>query len=429
MRLSDLLPQHFPGAHHLPARLLDRLHESYDEEAVSLLKQVGLPSPPALQVVMAWVSSGLGQSECAGLLRYLSEAGRWRRDYYDLSRMLNSPWFDADGAQLTTAEAFAQDLVRLEELDSDSAFRAWLGIGAGNIEVNVDADCWDRPVSDPSRVLSRIYDWWARECDRFVRRYEERTYPGGTLLRPNPHFAERDSLQRRGWLSLLMLGSMQTLGRTKPEQHRGFLLNCERLGWMDVFADPDSPADRWIDVLEDYLKTKTNDIPYFHWLRQFVSTYQISRWLPAYVHSFLAIDGFAERFDLDRITKPAVSEDFSGGGPSAPPLTRALGIGACFVVRELVRGNVVKSPLAHDHSYVAVGRVRHVFTRLGLVELRSEEVSYRHSPRVHSFLLNHLGPDKAHFQLCFDLPFLTIADDGELQREFLSCELPPEGEE
>ena len=233
----------------------------------------------------------------------------------------------------------------------------------------------------------------------------------------------------RGWLSLLMLGSMQTLGRTKPEQHRGFLLNCERLGWMDVFADPDSPADRWIDVLEDYLKTKTNDIPYFHWLRQFVSTYQISRWLPAYVHSFLAIDGFAERFDLDRITKPAVSEDFSGGGPSASPLTRALGIGACFVVRELVRGNVVKSPLVHDHSYVAVGRVRHVFTRLGLVELRSEEVSYRHSPRVHSFLLNHLGPDKAHFQLCFDLPFLTIADDGELQREFLSCELPPEGEE
>ena len=49
-----------------------------------------------------------------------------------------------------------------------------------------------------------------------------------------------------------------------------------------------------------------------------------------------------------------MSQDFSGGGPSAPPLTRALGIGACFVVRELVRVDVLKSPLAHDHSYVAV---------------------------------------------------------------------------
>ena len=251
MQLGDLLPQHFPGAHHLPARLLNRLHDSYDEEAVSLLKQVGLPSRPALQVIMAWVRSGLGKSECAGLLRYLSEAGRWRRDYYELGRMLNSPWFDADGARLTTAQAFARDLVRLEELDSDSAFRAWLGIDAGNIEINVDADRWDRPVSDPKGSSVAIYQWWVRERDRFVRRYEERTYPGGTPLRPSPHFSDRDSLQRRSWLSLLMLGSMQTLGRTKPEQHRGFLLNCERAGWMDVFADPDSPADRWIDVLDN----------------------------------------------------------------------------------------------------------------------------------------------------------------------------------
>ena len=51
-----------------------------------------------------------------------------------------------------------------------------------------------------------------------------------------------------------------------------------------------------------------------------------------------------------------MSEDFSGGRTERSTVTRALGIGACFVVRELVRANVLKSSLAYDHSYVAVGR-------------------------------------------------------------------------
>jgi hypothetical protein len=48
---------------------------------------------------------------------------------------------------------------------------------------------------------------------------------------------------------------------------------------------------------------------------------------------------------------------------------------------------------------------------------------------MHSFLRDHLGPDKAHFERCFDLPFLAIADDGQLQRRFLECELPPDEED
>jgi hypothetical protein len=429
MQLADLLPPRFPGVHHLPSRLVGLLHESYDEAAVSLLKQVGLPSRPALDTIKAWVHSNLDRSECDGLLHYLSEAGRWRRDYYDLGPLLNSPWFEVGGARLTTADAFDRRLVRLEELDTDPAFRAWLGIGVGDVQISVEGEHWDHPVSDPKRSLVAIYEWWVRERDRLVRRYEERTYPGGTLPRLNSDFSDRDSQQRHGWLSLLILATMHTMGRSNPEQHRGFLHQCERMGWMDRFADPVLSADGWIGVLEEYLSTQTNDIPFYHWVRQFVSIYQIARWLPVYVASFLAIDRFKERFDLDRVIKPAMSQDFSGGGPNAPPLTRALGIGACFVVRELVRADVLKSPLAYDHSYVAVGRVRYVFARLGLADLRREAASYRHSPRIQSFLREHLGPDRAHFERCFDLPFLAIAADAQLQRRFLECELPPEGEE
>jgi hypothetical protein len=429
MQLADLLPPRFPGAHQLPLRLLDLLDESYDEEAVSLLKQVGLPSRPPLETMKAWVRSGLDQRECCDLLRYLSDAGRWRRDYYELGQLLVDRWFEADGVRLSTAEAVLRGFVHLEELDPDPAFRAWLGINTGAIQINLEASRWDRPVSDPKGALEKIWSWWSGHSAEFVTRYDQRTYPDGKPPRLDVSFSDRDSLQRQSWLSLMMLASLQTMGRTNPEQHRNFLRRCAQRGWMEVFADPLLPADGWIRVLEDYLGAQAYDIPFYNWVRQFVSIYQIARWLPEYVWSFLAIDKFTQRFDLDRVTRPATNPDFAGGGPSAPPLTRALGIGACFVVRELVRTGVLKKDLAHEHAYVAIGRVRYVFARLGMAELQGEGASYRHSSQIHRFLLNHIGPDRAHFERCFDLPFLAIAEDADLQSRFLECQLPPDYEE
>jgi hypothetical protein len=319
--------------------------------------------------------------------------------------------------------------VHLEELDPDPAFRAWLGINTGAIQINLEASRWDRPVSDPKGALEKIWSWWSGHSAEFVTRYDQRTYPDGKPPRLDVSFSDRDSLQRQSWLSLMMLASLQTMGRTNPEQHRNFLRRCAQRGWMEVFADPLLPADGWIRVLEDYLGAQAYDIPFYNWVRQFVSIYQIARWLPEYVWSFLAIDKFTQRFDLDRVTRPATNPDFAGGGPSAPPLTRALGIGACFVVRELVRTGVLKKDLAHEHAYVAIGRVRYVFARLGMAELQGEGASYRHSSQIHRFLLNHIGPDRAHFERCFDLPFLAIAEDADLQSRFLECQLPPDYEE
>lgn len=74
-QLTDLLPPRFPGAQQLPSRLLALLDDSYDDEAVSLLKQVGLPSRPPLETMKLWVRSDLDQTECSNLLRYLSDAG------------------------------------------------------------------------------------------------------------------------------------------------------------------------------------------------------------------------------------------------------------------------------------------------------------------------------------------------------------------
>jgi hypothetical protein len=428
-QLTDLLPPRFPGSHQLPSRLVVQLHESYDEEAVLLLKQVGLPARPPVETMKLWVRSGLEESECRNLLHYLADAARWRRDYYELGQLLTTPWFGSEGTRLTTAEAFSQGLVPIEKLDPDPAFRAWLGIDTGPIQINLEDSRWDRPIPDPQRALEVIWDWWSGEGDRFVRLYEERTYPDGELPRLDRDFSPQDTSQRQNWILLMMLASLQTMGRCNPEQHRNFLRHCARQGWMDVFADPCLPADEWMGVLDQYLGAQTYDIPFYHWVRQFVSIYQIARWLPEYVWSFLAIDKSKVRFDLDRVTRPAMNSDFAGGGPSAPPLTRTLGIGACFVVRELVRTGVLQNEFAHDHAYVAVGRVRYLFARLGMTNLQKESASYQHSRQIRDFLVDHLGPARAHFDRCFDLPFLAIAEDSELQTRFLDCQLPQDDEE
>jgi hypothetical protein len=425
---SDMLPARFPGGLQLPLRLVRQLHGSYDEEAVSLLKQVGLPSRPPLETMIAWVRSRLQEGECRNLLRYLSEAGRWRRDYYELSPLLTSQWFAANGAQLTTAEAFRQGFVPPEELDPDPAFRAWLGIDTGSIQINLEGSRWDRPVSDPKKALESIWAWWAEQSTTFVIQYERRTYPDGGRPRLNGPFSEHDYSQRENWLSLFILAALHTMGRAKPEQHRAFLESCKRRGWMEVFADSGSTAERWMGVLDNYLDTQTNEGLFYHWVRQFVSIYQIARSLPEYVGIFLDIEKHDKHIDFDEILTPRTASTQSGGGWDAPPLTRTLGIGACFVVRELLRMGVLTSRHAHDHAYVGVGRVRNVFVRLGMSDLRGESASYRHSSQIHHFLVYHLDRDRAHFDRCFDLPFLAIAEDAELQKRFLDCQLPPEEE-
>ena len=70
-----------------------------------------------------------------------------------------------------------------------------------------------------------------------------------------------------------------------------------------------------------------------------------------------------------------------------------------------------------------------MFARLGLADLRMKKRAIGIRPRIHRFLRDHLGPERAHFERCFDLPFLAIADDGQLQRQFLECDLPADEED
>ena len=404
---SQLLPFTFPGVEHLPSGRMHRLDHRYDTQAVELLKSAGMPAQPTVETLASWLTEGLTTEECVGLLRYLGEENRWK-GCYQLRTYLTRPWFTHGAELLTSADAIGCELV---PSGLDPVFLAWLGVASGGSE---PASPVRRPV-DAHAALQAIQEWWRDRRPEAERDYERRTYPEA---RPPELLLDFSDLQRNrsvraNRLTLFILGCLHTLGRTRPEQHKGFLQNCWDRGWFDVFADPKSSAERWIEILEDY-SDEIETESYRPWMLQFVSIFMLSRHLPDYVFAFLEIERHSKMLPLGLITRPRTNPLYQGGGPDAPPASRMLGIGACFVIRELVRLKVLRTKLAYPHCYVPHERVRGVLSHLGWESIDGPDAS-RH---IYEFLVQHLGPEGATFEHCFDLPFQEIAEHPDLQKRF-----------
>ncbi|MCG3777273.1 MAG: hypothetical protein JW395_4151 [Nitrospira sp.] len=282
------------------------------------------------------------------------------------------------------------------------------------------------PTVDAGVALNRIHEWWRSVAKDRTERYERRVYLDG---KAPPLSSNLDCLSdfpgRSNWLQLLLLGAMHTIGRTSPEQHRGFLRLCRDEGWIDIFAAPTVDAEAWMRVIEDYLNQQVDDSEFSHWMKQFVGIFQVSRWLNEYAELFVQADRLAQPVQLDAIISPRASSDFQGSGLDAPPLGRTLGIGACFVMRELFRAGALSNPTLHRHCYVPAKPVRRLLVALGS-SLEIDRAHYRQSEEIHKFLVEHLGPERATFGGSFDLPLLALSDDPDLQMEFLKFHLPEE---
>ena len=101
-----------------------------------------------------------------------------------------------------------------------------------------------------------------------------------------------------------------------------------------------------------------------------------------------------------------------GGGISAPPVHRTLGIGACFVVRELLRLGVVSGDSApHACAYVPTKRLRDLFVRWGYPEFDVPRADVGLSKVIHRILVEHLGVEDARFQGAYDIPLQLVAYD------------------
>ncbi|MCB0191471.1 MAG: hypothetical protein KDJ65_05960 [Anaerolineae bacterium] len=259
-------------------------------------------------------------------------------------------------------------------------------------------------IQEPAdKVLKRVYAWWEQKQATYIKKYETEVYPHGQppVLR---HDFDPDSIDdRKNWLTLLLLGSFYTMGRTIPQQHRSFLELCQHPDrnpvWFDVFSAPEQDSEQWIETLRQYIDAQVQEAEFYQWMKQFVSIFHLSHWMTEYVEGFLAVNRIKRDFELREITNLRTSPTFQHGGIEAPPITRPLGIGANFVLREMIRLRVINSEYAYKHCYVPTEKIRNFFVDLGCHQTDCT------SPQVYSFLIEKLGPDKATFNLTFDIPF------------------------
>jgi hypothetical protein len=124
------------------------------------------------------------------------------------------------------------------------------------------------------------------------------------------------------------------------------------------------------------------------------------------------------------VTSPRSSAAFSGGGPDAPPIGAILGIGQCFLLRELVRHRIVTSPFAHRWCYLPHRRARDLIERVGGPSWTGFEQLYVFSTEIHAFLSRHL--DDPTFDQSFDIPLTIVADDNDLWEKLVDQDPPDE---
>jgi len=273
--------------------------------------------------------------------------------------------------------------------------------------------------------LRAILAWWDEQRAWRVAEYERQVFPNGRLL--SLANGEDAQARRKDWAILLLLGLTHTMGRTVAGQHREFLRQCDRDGRLDMIATSERDPGRWMTWIDDFLDRQIDESEFLHWMKQFVGIYQVSRHLDDYIEAFLAVERFKSPFSLTQVSNTKASSVHQGGGISAPPLSRVLGMGQCFILRELMRHGVLKNPLAHRHCYVPVGRVRRMLQRMGCDGLLNRQRAWEWSSTIHGFLCDKLDcADAATFHGDFDIPLQIIAEDKDLQAEFVSGAISPE---
>lgn len=264
------------------------------------------------------------------------------------------------------------------------------------------------PPADPGPKLKALLKWWEANGIQELESYERALYPpefSAQLLRDT----SLSPAARESWLSVFLLGMLHTIGWTNDGKNRRFLELCNTHGFLSAFARINEDRHAWLNCWDAFFEDSADSVEYLLHMRQLLGLYIIARWLDEYVDAFRAINKIDADFKLTCVTSPRSSSIFSGGGPNAPSISRILGIGACFVVRELVRHGVIANPRAHRWCFVPRGQTRRFLREIGGPSLEDiRENRWERSPLILNFLKEHLG-EQAHFGGAFDIPLIIAA--------------------
>lgn len=389
--------------------ILSKDYEGSSLELVASCRRVkGMPWNPDDQLIKSWVEKASVPAEPAALRYFLT--GRRRLEVAESLQPLDP--------SLWVARRLREDdwLKRYFTSDEINTLR-WLILQEGRqAEVKLAVQP-SRPRKHPREIIEDIEDWWSKTGATHIASYEKQLYGGPPVPLSTWHDASKEE-----WLSLLLAGAFHTIGRTHVSQHGAFLNDCKQEGWLHQFVS--GQEGNWVGVMLDFL-TRTGsqeDHEYYLWFRQIPSAFQLAVWLDQYVQVILEYNKLDRPTSLHRIVRPSL---FSGGGFDAPSAGRVLGIGACFVLRELFRRGALSNPNLYQHCYLPSARVRRLFNHLGLGLERAGGVL--NSCQIYDFLTDKVGfsSQRSTFGLTFDLPFQFFALRGNSgwQRRILGSAL------
>ena len=387
------------------------LGDDYDEEAVRFIQGFRVYQPPKIECMAEWAKMATTPVVHQLVLVYQNKGERGYQLQNELGRLgTKGTWLENLGTK------------ELEDAGYDNrqqlATFATLGIQTPTqpfLEKLTSPPSWG--LAETS--LAKITQWWKENSPTYLQKYNQSYVPNGTMVDQINMGDDKSNTgeNRSAWLRLFASGSLWSLGLVNRNQNRKFLKICDTLGAFETLLNPEKGSKQWLTRVQSYLDKQEQDIQYYHWFRHsFLGVVYMARHLDHFIYSFRAIDRLPSTLPMRHIETPRINHYLSGTGIDAPPLGPVLGIGACAVLRELVRGKIIQS--RQQYCYPPVKRVRNLLKGLGWQEsTNSSPDKWEQSQSIYKFLSDHL--EDPTFGHCFDLPLLALADDAELKTKIL----------
>jgi len=219
---------------------------------------------------------------------------------------------------------------------------------------------------------------------------------------------------------LFTLATVQGLGRTQPEQHKGFVeaLMSRRLDgqswWSFLFGrySEDSNERTWFRFLEGWADAHVDGrLTYDHWFTTLPELFAAWRWLPEYRHLVLSAQRRTEG-TLDALFRPRVDAEQDRGGSAAPALPV---VRHHWLLSELLRIGVLKPTSLLDRS--AWPPSRRLVRNLELLGFEAS-LGASFSAKTLEFMTLLLGPGRdPTFFGCYEKPLVSDEFTARIEEE------------
>jgi hypothetical protein len=390
-----------------------RLHQSYQGVAVEFFKVARSQSGygPQASLLHKWACSADNADCKRAVLRYVI-VGRQGQALAKAIRSDLPPWIPQPITPLLS------DSLLVGWSDEDKK-RLLFELGGHNLFNLAGAEPTEEQAkAHPRIILTNIHDWWAATKAAERDAYEDSVYP--TFFKP---LQLRESGDRAAWFTMFALACFQSFGRAQDGQHRGFIEHGWREGWWKELAESRPPSDvrSWLGRLDRWSGAEQYEQGHLSWRRTFVDLYTVARWLDEYVELVRKLPRIIQErglISLNDMLRPSYSPVIMPLGLDAAPLSRSLGIGMNWMLREMLRQGVYEARHASimaPYCWAPSQRVRELLNSLGAdVGFSPDKEASRH---IYNFVVDHIGAECARFDGDFDLPLQLIT--REKNREAL----------